>query len=57
MNRSLQEMDETLARLNVDEHVVGFAVDTYGYNQQTFEKLLYWATGYRSFDQLEDSDA
>ena len=43
-------------RCGVSEDVLDFATTIYGDNPHTLEQLLYWATGLRSFDQLDDHD-
>ena len=54
---SLEEMQEILINdFGVSEEIINFATDTYGYNQKTFEDILFWKTGYRYFDQLNDDD-
>ena len=54
---TLDEMKEILINdFGVSEETIDFATDTYGYNQKTFEDILYWKTGYESFDQLDDDE-
>ena len=40
--------------LNVNEDVINFALSTYGLNLEVYCDILYWSTGYNSFDQLDD---
>ena len=40
--------------LNINEDVVDFAVKTYGFNLETYCNILYWSTGYNSFEELYD---
>lgn len=39
---------------NVSDDCINFAVGTYGYNDDTIFNLLYYFTGFRSYEQLED---
>lgn len=40
--------------LNVNEDVINFALSTYGLNLEVYCDILYWSTGYNSFEQLDD---
>ena len=40
--------------LYVNEDVINFAVRMYGFNLETYCNILYWFTGYNSFEQLDD---
>ena len=40
--------------LYVNEDVINFAVRIYGFNLETYCNILYWFTGYNSFEQLDD---
>ena len=40
--------------LNVNEDVINFALSTYGLNLEVYCDILYWFTGYNSFEQLDD---
>lgn len=40
----------------VSKDVINFATSTYGYNLETLENILYYFTGYRNFDQLENEE-
>lgn len=46
--------DYLMVVLNVHEDVINFAVRTYGFNLTTYENILYWCSGYNSFEQLDD---
>ena len=53
---SLDDMYDTLIEIGVSEETLGFATGTYGYNETTLCDVLYYFTGYRDFDQLEDEE-
>ena len=40
--------------LYVNEDVINFAVRMYGFNLETYCNILYWFTGYNSFEQMDD---
>lgn len=40
--------------LKVHEDVIDFAVRIYGFNLNTYENILYWCSGYNSFEQIDD---
>ena len=40
--------------LNVNEDVINFALSTYGLNLEVYCDILYWSTGYNSFEQMDD---
>lgn len=40
--------------LNVHVDVIDFATRIYGFNLNTYENILYWCSGYNSFEQLDD---
>lgn len=52
--KEFEVAEEYLTELGVLEEVIKFATCTYGYSIKTLEDILYWATGYHSFDQLDD---
>lgn len=45
--------NQLIEELGVNEEVVNALVAINGYNLETLEDLLYYYTGYRTFDQLE----
>ena len=49
-----QEMWDTLENLGVSEQALQLITDINGYNTETMCDVLFWRTGYRSFEQLED---
>ena len=49
-----QEMWDTLENLGVSEQALQLITDINGYNTETRCDVLFWRTGYRSFEQLED---
>ena len=52
---SLDEMWEVLdTRFNVADTAIQLVVGINGYNRQTMEDILYFTTGLRSFDQVDD---
>lgn len=54
-NTTLAKYEDILINsLGISEDVVNFATSTYGYNVETLENILYYFTGYRTFDQLEN---
>lgn len=40
----------------VSEDCINFATGIYGKNEETYNNLLYYFTGYNSIDQLEDEE-
>lgn len=40
----------------VSKDVINFATSIYGYNLETLENILYYFTGYRNFNQLENEE-
>lgn len=42
--------------LGIDEKLIDCITAINGYNLETLEDVLYYFTGYQSFDQLEDFD-
>lgn len=40
----------------VSEDCINFATRIYGENEETYQNLLYYFTGYNSIDQLDDED-
>ena len=54
---TVAEMIYALEDMGIHEDVIDFAINTYGANIKTMEDILYWWTGYRTFeDYLEDED-
>ena len=54
-NNYLYKCDEYLSDvLGVQDDVIDFAVRIYGFNLNTYCNILYWCSGYESFEQLED---
>lgn len=51
---TLSEMWETLEDLGVSEQALQLITDINGYNAETMCDVLFWQTGYRSFEQLDD---
>lgn len=51
---TLAEMWETLEYLGVSEQALQLITDINGYNAETMCDVLFWQTGYRSFEQLEE---
>lgn len=51
---TLSEMWETLEDLGMSEQALQLITDINGYNAETMCDVLFWQTGYRSFDQLEE---
>ena len=51
---TLAEMWETLEYLGVSEQALQLITDVNGYNAETMRDVLFWQTGYRSFEQLEE---
>jgi hypothetical protein len=49
------EMWDELMELGVSEQTLQIVTNINGYNTQTLEDVLYAHTGYRSFDQLDES--
>ena len=49
-----QEMWDTLENLGVSEQALQLITDINGYNEDTMCDVLFWRTGYRSFEQLEE---
>ena len=50
----LHEMWDKLEELGVSEQTLQIVTDINGYNEETMLDILYAATGYRNFDQLEE---
>jgi hypothetical protein len=50
-----EEMWAMLELLGVSEQTLQIVTNINGYNTQTLEDVLYAHTGYRSFDQLDES--
>ena len=40
----------------VSEDCINFAIQIYGANEETYENLLYYFTGYYSINQIEDDE-
>ena len=40
--------------LGVHEDVINFATCIYGFNLETYLNILYWCSGYNSFEQVDD---
>lgn len=54
---TVADMIYTLEDIGISAEVIDFAIHTYGANFKTMKDILYWKTGYRSFeDYLEDED-
>ena len=51
---TLSEMWETLEDLGVSEQALQLITDINGYNAETMCDVLFWQTGYHSFEQLEE---
>lgn len=51
---TLAEMWETLEDLGVSEQALQLITDINGYNETTMCAALFWKTGYRTFNQLEE---
>lgn len=47
---------DKLAELGVSEQTLQIVTSINGYTMDTLRDVLYAASGYRSFDQLEDED-
>ena len=52
----LKQDVEILLDLGVCEETISFAISINGYKKETFENILYWKTGYRSFEQLKEEE-
>ena len=50
----LYKCDEYLSDVLGVHDVINFAVRIYGFNLKTYCNILYWCSGYESFEQLED---
>ena len=53
MDWTMDRMADFLAVL-CENDVIDFATSTYGWKKETLEDILYWATGYRTFDQARE---
>lgn len=54
---NLDEMFDFLTNdLGINEEVISCMIETNGFNQKTAEDILYWATGYRDFNQVIDDE-
>lgn len=42
--------------LGISQDVVNFSTSVYGNTMETLENILYYFTGYNSFDQLENEE-
>lgn len=55
---NLEKYEEQLIEeIGVNEEVINVLVAINGYNLETLENLLFYYTGYRTFDQLEELEA
>lgn len=46
--------DYLINELGVSEDVVKYATSIHGWNEEELKNVLYYATGYHDFDQLEE---
>ena len=53
MNNTLNEMWDRLLSLGVCEQTLQIVTDINGYSEETLLDILYAATGYRNFEQLD----
>jgi hypothetical protein len=53
---TLDEQWDTLESLGVSEQTLQIVTSINGYKSETMADILYAHTGYRSFDQLEETD-
>ena len=51
---TIEDMWDMLKDLGVSEQALQLITDINGYNKDTMCDVLYWQTGYRSFEQLEE---
>lgn len=51
---TIEEMWDTLLEFGVSEQALQLITDINGYNTETMCDVLFWRTGYRSFEQLEE---
>ena len=47
---------DELVELGVNKDVISYACSVEGYNMHTMESVLYWATGYNNFKQLNEEE-
>ena len=45
-----------LINLGISVDVLNYAIDVDGYNMETLNSVLFWATGYRTREQFEESE-
>lgn len=55
--KTIETMWDTLTTLGVSEQTLQIITAINGYNEDTMLDVLYAATGYRNFEQLEEADA
>lgn len=50
---SINEKEDMLIELGMTQETINTIIGIYGLTDETYEDMLYYLTGYRTFDQLD----